>query len=181
MKAMLVAIGLFVVGFGGVAVFGVGLPAGILDRPDSKKARGSAEGTQPATLGYYGDAVEAAYETMLVACTAADRKAYGRAMNELAVAKRHADTGKIERGNIGDRAQNLTDQFIEAVRKGVITNDHVPFGSLRTIVKTINKTANKTANKTGPVEKPSLQPSAFVLRGSIGESGQAELNECQVL
>ena len=173
MKAVLVGIGLFLVGFGGVAVLGVGLPAGLLDNPDSTAARGAAAGMQPVTLGDYGDAVEVAYEKMRVTCTEADRKGYGHAMNDLAVAKRHADTGKIERGNIGGRVSELTTQFIEAVRKGVITNDHVPFGSLRTIVKSVNKNA--------PVDKPIPEPTAFVLRGSIGESGAAQSNDCQVL
>ena len=110
---------------------------------------------------------------MLGACSGEDRKAYGRAMNALAVAKRHADTGKIERGNIGDRAAKLMAQFVMAVRKGVITNDHVPFGSLRAVIASVQKRA--------AAEIPQPEPLTFTLRGRVDEAGAAEHNDCQVL
>ena len=91
---------------------------------------------------------------MLSACEVEDRKAYSKAMNALAVAKRHADSGKIERGNIGDRASRLMAQFAEAVRKGVITNDHVPFGSLRTVVASAQKQAATGKPQPGQYSLP---------------------------
>lgn len=173
MKTMLLALGLFILGAGGIAAFSGGLPTALFDVPDDAARSDAIAGLQLVTLADYGDAAEKAYEQMLSACSAEDRKAYGRAMNALAVAKRHADTGKIERGNIGDRASRLMTQFVEAVRKGVITNDHVPFGSLRTVVASVQK---KMA-----AEEPQTEAISFTLRGRIGESGEAQHNDCHVL
>ena len=173
MKSMLVALGLFILGFGGIAAFSGGLSTALLDSPDGAPRRGDNAGLQLVTLADYGDAAQAAYERMLNSCIFDDRRAFGLAMNALAVAKRHADIGKIERGNIGDRVSGLMAQFVEAVRKGVITNDHVPFGSLRTVVTSVNKTA--------AAGKPQPEPTAFVLRGSIGDTGAAPDNDCQAL
>jgi hypothetical protein len=173
MKSMLVGIGLFIVGFGAVAAFSGGLPTALFDTSDGAVAPVSIVEAPLVTLGDYGDAVEIAYERMLSACSAEDRKAYGRAMNALAVAKRHADTGKIERGDIGGRVSALLTQFVDAVRKGVITNDHVPFGSLRTVIASVQKNAD--AGKAQP------EPTTFTLRGSIGEAAAAPHNDCQVL
>ena len=173
MKAMLVGIGLFVFGFSGVALFSGGLPAALFAESDGASARDKHAPGQPVTLGDYGDAVEAAYGQMLIACSQDDREFYGHAMNDLAVAKRHADTGKIERGNIGDRASRMMTQFVTAVRKGIITNEHVPFGSLRTVIASVQKKA--------AAGKPQPEPTASVLRGSIGDTGAARHNDCQVL
>ena len=173
MKLMLVALGLFVLGFGGIAAFSGGQPTALFDASDSVQPADDFAMAQLATLADYGDAAQTAYERMLGACTVQDRKAFGRAMNALAVAKRHADTGKIERGNIGDRASTLMAQFVAAVRKGVITNDHVPFGSLRTVIALAQKQATS--------EEPQQEPMAFTLRGRIGETNKVEHNDCQVL
>ena len=173
MKIMLVALGLFVLGFGGIAAFSGGLPTALFGASDSASPADDLAIAQLVTLGDYGDAAQTAYERMLGACTVQDRKAFGRAMNALAVAKRHADTGKIERGNIGDRASRLMAQFVEAVSKGVITNDHVPFGSLRTVIA--------SAQKRAATEEPQPELMAFTLRGRIGEAGAAQHNDCQVL
>lgn len=173
MKIMLVALGLFVLGFSGITAFSGGLPTALFDVSDNVASPRSVGELQLVTLSDYGDAVESAYERMLGACTVADRKAYGQAMNALVVAKRHADSGKIERGNIGDRASRLMAQFAETVRKGVITSDHVPFGSLRTVITSVKKQAAK--------EAPQLELMAFTLRGSIGEAGATQPNDCQVL
>lgn len=173
MKSVLVALGLFILGFGGIVAFSGSLPMALFDAPDGAAPPVDNDGLQLVTLGDYGDAVENAYQRMLNACTTEDRTAYGRAMNALAVAKRHADTGKIERGDIGDRATTLTAQFVEAVRKGVITGDHVPFGSLRTVIASVQKKAATT--------KPQPEPLTFTLRGSIGAAAAAPHNDCQVL
>jgi len=175
MKAMLVGIGLFVFGFSGVALFSGGLPAALFAESDGASARDKHAPGQPVTLGDYGDAVEAAYGQMLIACTQDDREFYGHAMNDLAVAKRHADTGKIERGDIGGRVSKLMAQFVDAVRKGVITNEHVPFGSLRTVIASVSKKASSEPSQIKP------EPTAFVLRGSIGDTDVAQSNDCQVL
>ena len=168
MKSMLLGVGLFILGFGGITAFSGGLPTALFDVADS-----APPANDFVTLADYGDVVEKAYEQMLSACKVEDRKAYGQAMNALAVAKRHADTGKIERGNIGDRASRLMAQFVEAVSKGVITNDHVPFGSLRTVIA--------SAQKRAATEEPQPELMAFTLRGRIGEAGAAQHNDCQVL
>jgi hypothetical protein len=173
MKVMLVALGLFVLGFGGIAAFSGGLPAVSFGSSDSAVSADDIAALQPVTLADYSEAAEKAYEQMLAACTVEDRKAFGRAMNALAVAKRHADTGKIERGNIGDGASKMMGQFVEAVRKGVITHDHVPFGSLRTIITSVLKRTD--TNEPQPV------PMTLTLRGSIGKAEAAPHNECQVL
>lgn len=173
MKLMLVGVGLFILGFGGIAAFGGGLPAALFNTPYRSSAPDDDVGQKLVDLGDYGDAAEKAYARMLGACTAEDRRAYGMALNALAIAKRHADSGKIERGDIGDRVSTMMTQFIEAVRKGVITNDHVPFGSLRTIIASVNKKA--------AARKPQPEPMAFVLRGSIGDTGAARNNDCEVL
>lgn len=173
MKSMLVGFGLFILGFGGIAAFSGSLPTALFDASDHVSAPEKIVELQLVTLGDYGNAVERAYERMLSACSTEDRKAYGRAMSALAVAKRHADTGKIERGNIGDRVSTLMAKFVEAVRKDVITNDHVPFGSLRTVIASVRKNA--------AAGKPQPEPTAFTLRGSIGDTGAAQHNDCQVL
>ncbi len=173
MKIMLVALGLFILGFGGIAAFSGGLPKALFDMSEFAARSDDVTVRQPVTLGDYGDVVEDAYQRMLSACSAGDRKTYGKAMNALAVAKRHADTGKIERGNIGDRVAKLTAQFVEAVRKGVITDDHVPFGSLRTIIASVHK---KMA-----AEKPQPELTEFTLRGRIGEAGAGEDDACKAL
>jgi hypothetical protein len=173
MKFMLLGIGLFILGFGGIAAFSGGLPTALFDASDGAPARDDFAMAQLVTLADYGEAAETAYERMLGACTVQDRKAFGSAMNDLAVAKRHSDTGKIERGNIGDRASRLMTQFAEAVRMGVITNDHVPFGSLRTVVASVQKQA------AGEEAQP--EQMAFTLRGRIGEADAAQKNDCQVL
>ena len=173
MKSMLLGFGLFILVFGGIVAFSGGLPTALFDVSDSGPKAEDIAVAQLVTLADYGEAAQTAYEQMLGACTVQDRKAYGRAMNALAVAKRHADTGKIERGNIGDRASTQLGQFVEAVRRGVITNDHVPFGSLRTVVASVQKQATS--------EEPQREPMAFTLRGRIGEAAAAEHNDCQVL
>jgi len=173
MKIVLVALGLFILGFGGIAAFSGGLSTALFDAPISATAPNDIAGPQLVTLADYGEAAETAYERMLSACTVEDRKAFGKAMNALAVAKRHADTGKIERGNIGDRASKMMGRFADAVRKGIITNDHVPFGSLRTIVASVQKRAAG--------EEPQPEPMAFTLRGRIGEANKVKHNDCQVL
>ncbi len=171
MMTMLVALGLFILGFGGISAFSGGLPTALFDLsavwPDDVIV------PQPLTLADYGDAVEDDYERMLSACSTDDRKAYGRAMNALVVAKRHADTGKIDRGNIGDRVAKLNAQFVEAVRRGVITDDHVPFGSLRTVIASVHE---KMA-----AEKQRMELTAFTLRGRNGETGAGEDDACKVL
>jgi hypothetical protein len=173
MKSMLVGIGLFFLGFGGIAAFSGGMPAALFGTLETVSPADDIAERQLVTLADYGEAAQVAYEQMLGACTEEDRKAFGRAMNALAVAKRHADTGKIERGNIGDRASVMFARFVKAVRKGVITNDHVPFGSLRTVVKSTLKNA--------ATEEPQPEPMTFNLRGRIGEAAAAEHNDCQVL
>jgi len=173
MKAMLLALGLFVLGFGGIAALSGGLPTAPFGASDSAVSADDIAVLQPVTLADYNEAAERAYEQMLAACTVEDRKAFGRAMNALAVAKRHADTGKIERGNVGDGAARMMGQFVEAVRKGIITSDHVPFGSLRTVITSVLRQTD--TNEPQPVQM------ALTLRGSIGEAEVVPHNECQVL
>jgi hypothetical protein len=175
MKTMLVALGLFVLGFGGIVAFSGGQPGPLFGAPDLAASPDDDPGPRLVTLGDHGDAVEIAYQRMLRACKVEDRKAYSRAMNGLAVAKRHSETGKIERGNIGDRVPRLMAQFVEAVRKGVITNDHVPFGSLRSIVVSTQKRV------AAGMPEPEPEPISFTLRGSIGDAGVPERNDCKVL
>ena len=173
MKTVLVALGLFILGFGGIAAFSGGLPAALFDVSEIAGPANDVAELNLVTLADYGTAAEKAYERMLGACSEEDRKAFGAAMNALAVAKRHADTGKIERGNIGDRASRMMAQFVTAVRKGVITNDHVPFGSLRSVIA--------SAQKNTTTDDPQPEPMAFTLRGRIGEANAAEYNDCQAL
>ena len=173
MKTMLVALGLFILGFGGIAAFSGGLPTALFDMSQIAARPDDITVQQPVTLADFGDVVEDTYERMLRACSAEDRKTYGMAMNALVVAKRHADTGKIERGDIGDRVAKLTAQFVEAVRRGVITDEHVPFGTLRTIIASVHE-------KTAAAE-PQPELMAFTLRGRIGEVDAVEHNDCQLL
>jgi len=173
MKSVLVAFGLFILGFGGIAAFSGGLPSALFGAVEGATSPDAIAELRPMTLADYGEAADKAYERMLAACKAEDRKAFGRAMNALVVAKRHADTGKIERGNIGNSVSELTGLFVEAVRKGIITSDHVPFGSLRSVVASVHRQA--------AAEDPQPEPMAFPLRGSIGEAGKVKHNECQVL
>ncbi len=173
MKTLLVALGLFVLGFGGVTAVSGGLPMALFNVSEPAAPRNEFAELQLVTLADYAEAAEKAYERMLSACSTEDRKAYGRAMDALAVAKRRADTGRMERGNIGDRMSELMTQFVEAVRMGVITDDHVPFGSMRTVLASVQKKA--AADGVQP------EPVSFALRGRIGESGKAQNNDCQAL
>ena len=173
MKTVLLALGLFVLGFGGIAAFSGGLPMTLFDMSNSAAPPAELAKEKLVTLADYGAAAEMAYDQMLTACSREDRKAYGRAMNALVVAKRHADTGKIERGNIAGRDDKLMVQFLDAVRKGAITRDHVPFGSLRSVIASVSKNSAKVA-----VQQASM---SFTLRGSIEEAGVAGPSDCALL
>ncbi len=173
MKTVLLALGLFVLGFGGIAAFSGGLPMPLFDVSNISGPRDDISEEQLVTLADYGTAAEKAYDQMLTACSREDRKAYGRAMNALVVAKRHANSGKIERGNIAGRDDKLMVQFLDAVRKGAITRDHVPFGSLRSVIASVSKDSASDAAQQASM--------SFALRGRIEEAGEVEHNDCALL
>ena len=151
MKTMLVALGLFILGFGGIAAFSGGLPAALFDmsknggRPDDITVR------QPVTLADFGDVVENAYERMLGACSAEDRKTYGRAMNALVVAKRDLEERvrllRIANKSLDDHVAGLVDEREDLLetREELTTNLATTLDKKRALANTLKNREQELA------------------------------------